>query len=152
MRMILLLCVFVTGQDFCVSLHGATNCGFEKSPKMVLLAGDDLDFQEVNVNIRPRFSSGGHLTMGNWSYKAYRITNRRTREVSFALQLNIEIQVGQFELPPLTINATALNRDRREVGSGFLMAKGLNIGKANLYSGLLIMTSWDVDEIDLTPG
>ena len=113
------------------------------------LAGDDYQFEELNVNINPAFSLSEDLTMGNWTYKALRVTNRRTREVSLAIQLNVELAMRGFKLPPISVDAEA-SKQQREVGSGFLIAKSMKMNEKNLYSGMIIVSTFDLDRIRIT--
>ena len=99
------------------------------------------------VRISPRFELEQDLAMGQWSYKAYRVLDKNTGQVSQALQLQVELQSGGVSLPPLFVEVQARSSGNRLVGSGTLFAERVGIMEKLPYRGILLVDSFG--EIDV---
>jgi len=107
----------------------------------------------ATVRISPRFELDQGLAMGQWSYKAYRVLDKSTGQVSQALQLQVELQPGGVSLPPLFVEAHARTSGNRLVGSGTLFAKRVGIMEKLPYEGILFVDSFgEVDVITIKRG
>lgn len=109
----------------------------------------DYVFQELgNVNVVPRFNLDRGLSMGNWTYKAFRVSDKNTGTAQLALMLQIELQPVGLTLPPLTVEVQAVSRTNRIVGSGTLFAKRIAVMEKLPYWGLVIVASFsDIDTL-----
>jgi tetratricopeptide (TPR) repeat protein len=99
------------------------------------------------VQISPRFEGDRKLSMGRWSYEAYRVTDKKNGSVSFMLNLNIELQPVGITVPPVLVKVSARTRANRQIGSGTLFARGLGFGEMLPYEGFLSLDS--LDNIDI---
>ena len=97
----------------------------------------DYDFQEVSINIKPKFILPDDIGIGNWEYRAYNVHNNDSDDYYVAIELEIEIMT----LPPIMLELEALNNENRIVGTGILVPIELKIGEKSYYRGGVIMES-----------
>lgn len=114
---------------------------------------EDYIFEELpNIQLALRFDLGD-LTMGQWSYKAFRVTGKKDGTTKLAIMLQIELQTASLSLPPLTVDVQAMSKTNRTVGSGFLLAKRIGVMEKLPYMGIILVDSFsDIDTISIRRG
>jgi len=106
----------------------------------------------TSVQISPKFELDSSLSMGDWSYKAYRVSEKDTGVTHLAIELHIQIQPEGASLPPLFLNVQVKNASNRLVGTGMLFAERLGVMEKLPYYGLILLDSLDVDKISIRKG
>ncbi len=104
------------------------------------------------VRVSPRFELGSGLSMGNWSCRAWKVTNKETGKQHVALELHVEVQPEGVSLPPLSLKAQAKSKANQLVGQGMLLAMRVDVMEKLPYQGLIVLESLDVDVIALSKG
>ncbi len=105
------------------------------------------DFQEVSINIKPRFILPDNLGMGNWVYRAYNVYDNDSGRYFAAIELEIEIIPNLMTLPPIGLNLEVLRGGNKIVGRGMLVPIEFKIGEKSRYKGVVIVESFSDIEI-----